>query len=151
MTELLMRPECIVEEARTWLGTRFHHQGRVKGVGVDCAGLVVGVAQAVGVSITDCSDYTRIPDGELLKKLCDQQLTSITRNDIAMGDVLLFRIEREPQHLAIVGNYVSHSLRDCGDGFLSMIHAYAPARCVVECRLDAVWMQRLVAAYRLTH
>ena len=144
-----MTPERIVAEARTWLGTRFHHQGRVKGVGVDCAGLVVGVAQAVGISINDCSDYTRIPDGELLKQLCDQQLISIARHDIAVGDVLLFRIEREPQHLAIVGNYESNSLGDCGDGHFSMIHAYAPARCVVECRLDAIWLHRLVAAYRL--
>ena len=100
-----MTSELIVAEARTWLGTRFHHQGRVKGVGVDCAGLIVCVAQAVGVYITDCSDYTRIPDGELLKQLCDQQLISIAHHDIAVGDVLLFRIEREPQHLAIVGNY----------------------------------------------
>jgi cell wall-associated NlpC family hydrolase len=140
-----MTSELIVAEARTWLGTRFHHQGRVKGVGVDCAGLIVCVAQAVGVYITDCSDYTRIPDGELLKQLCDQQLISIAHHDIAVGDVLLFRIEREPQHLAIVGNYDG----DCNQSGLSMIHAYAPARCVVECRLDAMWLHRLVAAYRL--
>jgi cell wall-associated NlpC family hydrolase len=141
-----MTSERIVAEARTWLGTRFHHQGRVKHVGVDCAGLVVCVAQAVGLSLYDCSDYTRIPDGELLKQLCDQQLTHIARSDIAVGDVLLFRIEREPQHLAIVGNYEG----DCNQGDLSMIHAYAPARCVIECRLDDVWMNRLVAAYRLS-
>ncbi len=35
----------VVRTARTWLGTPYHHQGRLKGVGVDCAGLLIGVAQ----------------------------------------------------------------------------------------------------------
>ncbi len=33
-------------------------------------------------------------------------------------------------------------------GGLSMIHAYAPSRKVVENRLDVVWSQRLVGAFR---
>jgi cell wall-associated NlpC family hydrolase len=28
---------AVVAEARSWLGTPFHHQGRVKAAGVDCA------------------------------------------------------------------------------------------------------------------
>ena len=35
----------IVTEARTWVRTPYHHQARLKGVGVDCAGLVIGVAR----------------------------------------------------------------------------------------------------------
>ena len=35
----------VVRMARTWLGTPYHHQGRVKGAGVDCGGLVIGVAR----------------------------------------------------------------------------------------------------------
>jgi cell wall-associated NlpC family hydrolase len=30
----------ILKEARTWIGTPYHHRGRVKGVGVDCGGLI---------------------------------------------------------------------------------------------------------------
>lgn len=30
----------IVEEARTWMNTPYAHRGRVKGVGVDCGGLI---------------------------------------------------------------------------------------------------------------
>jgi len=30
----------ILEEARSWIGTPYHHKGRVKGVGVDCGGLI---------------------------------------------------------------------------------------------------------------
>ena len=29
----------IVAEAMTWLGTPYHHRGKLKGIGVDCAQL----------------------------------------------------------------------------------------------------------------
>lgn len=131
---------AIVAEARSWLGTRFHHQGRLKGVGVDCAGLVAQVAQAVGMAVDDHIDYTHRPDGVLLQAVCDAQMTHIDINEIAPGDVLLMKFDSLPQHLAIVGDYAS--------GGLSMIHAYAPARQVVEVRLDEGWRQQIVAAYR---
>lgn len=34
--------------ARSWVGTPFHHGARLKGIGVDCAQLVVGVHVEVG-------------------------------------------------------------------------------------------------------
>ncbi|MDO6044547.1 hypothetical protein Q4P48_08410 [Neisseria gonorrhoeae] len=39
----------IVEEARSWLGTPYHHHAMVKGAGVDCAMLLVAVYGAVGL------------------------------------------------------------------------------------------------------
>lgn len=30
----------ILADARSWIGTPYHHKGRVKGVGVDCGGLI---------------------------------------------------------------------------------------------------------------
>lgn len=33
----------VVREAREWLGTTYHHHGRIKGVGVDCAQLLCAV------------------------------------------------------------------------------------------------------------
>jgi cell wall-associated NlpC family hydrolase len=41
--------EQIVAEAKTWLGTPFHHQGRVKGAGVDCVMLLLEVYAATGI------------------------------------------------------------------------------------------------------
>jgi cell wall-associated NlpC family hydrolase len=37
-----MRPH-IIAIARSWLGTPYHHQASVKGVGTDCIGLVRGI------------------------------------------------------------------------------------------------------------
>jgi cell wall-associated NlpC family hydrolase len=39
----------VIEEARTWLATPFHHEGRVKGAGVDCAQILIAVYSAAGV------------------------------------------------------------------------------------------------------
>ena len=38
-----MRRDEIVEAARAWLGTPYHHQASLRGVGCDCLGLVRGV------------------------------------------------------------------------------------------------------------
>jgi len=37
------RAHEIISCARSWIGTRFQHQARLRGVGADCWGLVLGV------------------------------------------------------------------------------------------------------------
>lgn len=39
----------VVAEALSWLGCPYHHHGRIKGVGVDCAQLSGAVYEAAGV------------------------------------------------------------------------------------------------------
>jgi cell wall-associated NlpC family hydrolase len=39
----------VLKEARSWLGTPYHHMGRVKGVGCDCLTLLAAVYHAAGV------------------------------------------------------------------------------------------------------
>ncbi|MBK8745664.1 MAG: peptidase P60, partial [Propionivibrio sp.] len=39
---------AILAAARACIGTPFVHQGRIPGLALDCAGLVVAVAQAIG-------------------------------------------------------------------------------------------------------
>ena len=83
-----------------------------------------------------------MPDGDMLRAVCDENMTSIAVSEMQPGDVLLFRFDQYPQHLAIVGDYPA--------GGLSIIHAFAQSRKVVEVRLDERWISRIVAAYRLT-
>ena len=39
----------VIAEAESWLGTPYHHMGRLKGVGCDCLTLLAGVYHASGV------------------------------------------------------------------------------------------------------
>lgn len=38
----------VVEEAKTWIGTPYHFSACIKGAGVDCAQLLIGVYSVVG-------------------------------------------------------------------------------------------------------
>ena len=145
-------PEQILACARSWLGTPWRHQGRLKGVAVDCGGLILGVGKELGLLDFDTRAYGRIPDGQQLRALCEQHLCrkhigGLASSSAAVGqaimpaDVLLMRFTRHPQHLAIAG--------DRGNPF-SLIHAYADAGACVEHGADARWLGRIVAVYSFT-
>jgi cell wall-associated NlpC family hydrolase len=48
MTEAEMRA-AVVTEAGAWLRTPFHHEGRLKGIGVDCLMLLAEVYERAGI------------------------------------------------------------------------------------------------------
>lgn len=134
----------LIDEARTWLGTPYHHQGRVKGVGVDCINFVLGVAEATdlipdGFSMEPYSGYGRIPDPKKIIGGCERFMDRIDKKEARMGDVLVLRFVREPQHFAIVSN----------DNPRRMIHSYASVLKVTEQIIDAEWESKIVAAYRI--
>jgi NlpC/P60 family putative phage cell wall peptidase len=139
--------QTIVNQARTWLGTPYHHQARLKGVGCDCLGLVVGVAGELGLTRSDGTplirfdetDYSRQPDGERLTAMLQSLLHEIPKADAAPGDLALFTIEGNPQHVGLITEY---------EGALGVIHSYAPSRKVVEHRLDKKWQQRIIKVFR---
>jgi hypothetical protein len=147
-----MTNERIVACARSWLGTRFHHQGRLKKTdkhrgGVDCLGLLAGIASELQLiraggeclASLDEIDYSHSPDVARLKGRLSEILVSVDQKEMKPGDILLLRIDNNPQHLAIVS--------DRQDGY-GIIHAYAPARAVVEHVLDSWWCARIDAIFR---
>lgn len=126
----------IVVEARTWLRTPFHHQARIKGVGVDCAGVVKETAKACGKHYADLDGYGRVPTGGQLRRFLDQHADRISVSEIHPGDFFLMKFRRNPQHLAIwTGN--------------TIIHAWEGAGACVEHAMDTVWRKRIVCAYRM--
>lgn len=128
--------DAVVAAAREWIGTPFHHQGRLKGVGVDCVGVVIGVVKELGISDFDVGGYGHRPDSQEMERLARQLMAEVPPAAARPGDVLLIEVDRQPQHLAFV----------TGAG---MLHAYAPLRRVVEHRIDEGWRARIVAAFSL--
>lgn len=130
--------EDIVTEARKYIGTPFHHQGRLIGVGIDCVGLLTCVMRSLGLSEYDNTSYAREPSNGLLTKELQAHLDEIPLEDVREGDVLVFwfgRKKRNPQHVGI--------RTDRG-----MLHTYADVKKVVEHGLTAKWTRRLCGAYR---
>lgn len=138
----------IVAEARTWIGTPFAHQQRTRGVGTDCGGLVGGVAVALElVPVSWWAEsfdpqfggYSRQPSHGTLQRVCETFMRRV--DDYLPGDVLLMRFVGEPQHLAIVADYVH--------GGLSIVHAMLRVGRVAEHRLSPEWRRNVVAAYAM--
>lgn len=130
----------IIAAARTYLGTPHHHQGRLRGVGVDCIGLISGVGKALGLTGHDHRRYSRHPDGVTLIRELDKGLVWMKgcKCNAEPGDVLVFwmdRAKKKPQHVAILTDY-------------GMIHTHQGVGKVVEHRFTGAWARRLVAVYR---
>jgi NlpC/P60 family putative phage cell wall peptidase len=137
----------IVAQARTWLGTPFHHQARLKGKGCDCLGLIVGVVDELGLkdrngmklAAYDEVTYSKEPDGAYLIQKLTGLLEEVPIAEARAGDLALFKVRENPQHLAILTDY---------EGGLGMIHSFAPSRRVVEHRLDDEWKSKIIKVFR---
>lgn len=131
-------PNAIVTEARSWVGTPFHHQGRVKGAGVDCIGLAIMVGKACGKVPPgyDFNGYHRTPTGSTLVDVMRASGFVDEVREPAPGDILVFRFDADPQHVAILSDTNT------------LIHAYAHARKVSEARFDSKWRAWQIAAFR---
>ena len=133
---------AIVAEARSWLGTPYRHQGREKGRGCDCLGLIVEVGRALGLLGYEKLAYSPHPDGVTLRRECDRHLTplDVAGEDAPPGSVLLLWVQnrRTPQHLAIVTDL---------PGRLGIVHAHQMLGAVREHGFDGFWLKRVIGVY----
>jgi hypothetical protein len=116
----------VIACARGMLDTPWRHQGRMPGVALDCAGLIICVGRSLGLlpADFDVNGYRRSPDGSMLR-FCRAHLLEI--GDLEIGAVLVVSMVNEPQHLGIVADY--------RHGGFSLVHAASAAERVVETRL----------------
>jgi len=117
--------ESVVAEARTWIGTPYHHAADVKGVGVDCAMILVRVFCDLGlVERFDPRPYTRDwmlhRDDERYLGILLAKAREVPAPDA--GDVVMFRFGRCFAHGGIV----------TASAPLTIVHAFAPAHVVLE-------------------
>lgn len=141
MTPQLTRA-AIVAEARSWIGTRYRHQGSLKGVGCDCLGLVRGVWRScVGLEPElpppYAPDWAEARGEETLAAAALRHLVPVGREEIGGGDVLLFRWRE---------GFVAKHAAIATDGG-TMIHAHDGAA-VCEVALTSWWRRRLAYAFR---
>lgn len=131
-----------VEVARSYIGTPYRHQGRKQGVGVDCLGLLILVARAVGWVPPEynVTGYRRMPDGYKLIDHLRRELVEIPYEEMSPGDFLCVRFDKHPHHVGVIGDY--HL------GGLSLIHANSVTGRVEESRLVFNSGMQFVAAFR---
>ena len=125
----------LVDQARTWLGVPYLHQGNNRH-GADCRGMPWGVYDELGVRLDDFRAYGQEADpDELLRRLRaalghEVAVAPVAEAALAPGDVLLFRFPKTKvwRHLAFAA--------DRAGGGLNFIESNGNLGYVTERRLD---------------
>ncbi|MFI5230059.1 MAG: hydrolase [Gemmatimonadales bacterium] len=150
---------AVVAEARSWLGTPFHHAARIKGAGVDCAQLLLGVYAGLGL-VEELNVGRYAPDwfvhqprapGSLgiLLDVITRECVERPLSHVTPGDILVFAYGRAPSHAAIVTATAPPS------PLLLVIHSFrasgvqeddAGPRSPLGARIDSAWTLRRWAA-----
>jgi cell wall-associated NlpC family hydrolase len=115
----------VVAGARGWCGTPYHAHARIKGVGVDCAQLLIAVyADAGAIEPFDAGTYSTQwhlhNSEELFVTWIERFADLISESEVLPGDVVLYRFGRTFSHGAIVTEWPL------------VVHAWMRSKCVVE-------------------
>src|SRR4051812_20075207 len=135
---------ALVASARTWLNTPYHHRGRVKGVGCDCAQLIAmahceaGLLPYIEPHVYSMDWHLHRGEEKYLTQvdqaltLVDDTLTPVVSRpatfQLLPGDVLMFRLGRTFSHSAMVTQWPR------------IIHAYAQSQIVEEVDINGTPM-----------
>jgi NlpC/P60 family putative phage cell wall peptidase len=148
-----MSPDDIVAAARSWLGTPYHHQAAVKGVGCDCLGLVRGVYEELLGRPAEAPppysrDWAEASTCETMLEAARRHFIEIEPGEARAGDIVIFRLRAGAmaKHAAILS---AGSLLpgNAGVSGCRMIHAVEGAP-VSEVHLSSWWRRRVAAAFR---
>jgi len=132
----------IVAQARRWLGTPYHHQAALRGVGCDCLGLIRGVYRSFHGHEPEpvqpySPDWAEACGREQFAAAARRHLIECDDLVFDAGDVLLFRWRAHlpAKHAGIA------------TGTTQMIHAQSGAD-VCEISLQPWWLRRLAYVFR---
>ncbi len=133
--------EAIIAEALSWIGTPYHHQASLKGVGADCLGVVRGVWRSVhGYDAEKPPAYSRdwaeAASEETLLAAAGRHMRPIGIDQRQPGDVLIFRFRATvpAKHAGIL------------TGPATFVHAMeGGAACDVA--LSAWWRRRIAGVF----
>jgi NlpC/P60 family putative phage cell wall peptidase len=134
-------PALVIAVARSWLGTPYHDQASVRGVGCDCLGLARGVwREAVGDEPFPIPPYSRdwgeTGPSEVLAEGARAMMQEIAPTDVSPGALVLFRMA--PRAIAKHVGILTAPHR--------FIHSYERLG-VVEEFLTPTWRRRIAFAF----
>jgi cell wall-associated NlpC family hydrolase len=140
LDEMLQR-EAVVEEARSWVGTPYHHHARIKGAGVDCGMILAEVYERAGVlPHVDPGEYVAdwfLHQDEPVYLNIVEQFAAKIDGPAQPGDIAMFQFGRNPAHGAIVVEWpaIIHSFKQAG----MVILDDAVSNCDLADRFVGIW------------
>ncbi|PCJ34727.1 MAG: hypothetical protein COA93_04410 [Alphaproteobacteria bacterium] len=135
MTICDLHQKKIISIARSCVGSSFRHQGRDPANGLDCIGLIIYVAKAIGLTGLDHKDYKRIPEKSAISRhAITANFGRCSKNELKPGNVLILKFGKYLEHAAIISDR-------------GIIHACEKYGKVVEHGLDDVWRSRIISVH----
>lgn len=133
--------EALVATVRQHIGTRWHHQGRTPGVGLDCIGLFVVSATELGAILQDFQQYGPIPRPEILMAQVTRHLVEVPLDERQVGDLLCFAAPEsgKPSHFGVLVERAPDR----------MVHAFAKHRRVALEPVADQWVAALHSVWKL--
>lgn len=123
----------VVEIARSWLGTNYHHAARIKGVGVDCAQIIAAVYEEAGlvpkIAIPPYPAQWHLNRGGQRYLETVLQYAHEIEGPPQPGDVVLWQFGHTFSHGAIVVAWPQ------------VIHAFLGAKVTLEDAQAAQWLR----------
>lgn len=131
----------VVELARDWIGTPYHHQASLKGVGCDCVGLVGGVYRELyGQSLPTFNyswDWGDSNGNEDILQVAEQYFEPLPPGEGLPGDVIGIRWNK----LRVVKHVMILTENN------QAIHAYNKSN-ITEIPLSKWWQNRVARVFR---
>ena len=127
----------IVSIARRYVGTPYRHQGR-SAQGLDCVGLIVVIADELGIDCKDVPNYRRRSMGtEFFQAFNNAGCRQKSLAARLPGDIIILKFGMRAQHAAILTDRNT------------IIHAFASTSrsTVIEEHYSQQWIDRSVACY----
>lgn len=127
---------AVVAEAKTWLGTKYHHEGKIKGAGVDCLTLLAASFEKPG--LVPKVKLPHYPFDWHLHHGIERYMNGLLEYSVEVdgpptrmpqpADVVLWKIGRAFSHGALVIEWPM------------IIHAQVNVGCVLENVENATWL-----------
>lgn len=137
----------VIRIARTWLGTPYHHQASLKGVGTDCLGLIRGVwrelyGEDAPVPPNYSRDWAEASGIETMLEAAHLHLLPVERDAqepgrTQAGDVLIFRVR----------DFAVAKHAGIATSALTFVHAMEGCP-VSEVALSPWWRRRIAGVFR---
>lgn len=139
----------VADEAFSWVNTPYRHQGRIKGLCVDCANFIYLVALAPSVGLISpeeeifINNYRRTENGAEMLYVLEKKLVYVDDGTRKRGDILALCDEERrepnvPRHLVITHEIKPHTTYIID----------ATERGVRRHRMDGRWENRVHSTWR---
>ncbi len=140
--------EAVVKEALSWLGTPYHPESRLKGIGCDCATFILSVYVNCGIFTDERLGHYALDWWKHSSK--EEYLFRVLRHATKVAEAVCYRsLEVSPGNI-LLGRVANSKRLNHGciiTDYPWAIHSIYPAVCKVNVATDALWAYREVTIF----